>query len=188
MSTNIRDESGPNLKTLPALPRFHHAAYVSSDQERTRHFYEDILGMELTGFWVEHEVIGGIAHEFSLSLYALGDGSALSFFNFADPEIQQQHAAHRQGLFVHLALRVNEDHQEQLRCRLHAAGLEASEFDHGYARSLYVQDPDGQMIEFAVEPELMDSIAVHQRATAHEALRRWQGGDRTVNNTLPRQH
>lgn len=186
MSTNIRGELASNIRNRQVLPRFHHAAYVSSDQERTRHFYEDILGIKLSGFWVEHEVIGGVAHEFSLSLYELGDGSALSFFNFANPELQQQHAAHRQGLFVHLALKVNEDQQEQLRCRLHAAGLEVSGFDHGYARSLYVQDPDGQMIEFAVEPEQMDSINVRQRATAHEALRRWQGGDRTVNNTLPR--
>ena len=188
MSTIILDSAGLSIDSRSRLPRFHHAAYVSSDQERTRHFYEDILGIALSGFWIEHEIIGGVAHEFSLALYELDDGSALSFFNFADPALQRQYAAHRQGLFVHLALKVDRDLQDQLRSRLSEAGIECSAFDHGYAHSLYVEDPDGQTLEFAVEPEQLDSIKVHQRAAAHDALRRWRAGDRTLNNMLTRQN
>ena len=37
-----------------ALPlRLHHNAYVCADPERTRHFYEDILGLPLLATWIE---------------------------------------------------------------------------------------------------------------------------------------
>jgi glyoxylase I family protein len=35
-----------------ALPsRLHHTAYVAKDLEKTRHFYEDILGFPLVATW-----------------------------------------------------------------------------------------------------------------------------------------
>lgn len=170
---------------LPA--RFHHTAYVCADQERTRHFYEDVLGIPLIGFWIECEILGGVVHQFSLALYGLSDGRALSFFNFADAEPQERNAAKKQGLFVHLALQVDRVRQDALRTRLEEAGFKTMAFDHGYARSLYVEDPDGQTLEFCEEPEGMDGVRADQRASAHDALRRWQAGDRTINNVLARQ-
>ena len=39
---------------LPKLPqRLHHNARVVKDHERTRHFYEDIVGMPLLATWSE---------------------------------------------------------------------------------------------------------------------------------------
>ena len=39
---------------LSELPiRLHHNAYVCADQERTRHFYEDIVGLPLVATWIE---------------------------------------------------------------------------------------------------------------------------------------
>lgn len=173
--------------SAPVLPaRLHHAATVSADQERTRAFYEDVLGIPLTGFWIEREVLGGVVHEFSLALYDLQDGSSLSFFNFADRDLQERYTAKKQNLFVHLALDIDREQQEALRTRLEAAGVQAMEFHHGYARSLYVEDPDGQTIEFCAEAEETQIANVHQRGIAHDALRRWQAGDRTVNNDLCR--
>jgi len=187
LNTNILNQDASS-DTLPLRStRLHHTAYVSADQERTRHFYEDVLGIPLTGFWIEREVLGGVVHEFSLALYGLAGGSALSFFNFADCEIQERNAAKRQGLFVHLALHADQSQRDALRKRLEDAGFQPMEFDHGYARSLYIEDPDGQMLEFCDEPEGMDSITATQRTVAHDALRRWQAGDRTVNNDLTRQ-
>jgi glyoxylase I family protein len=188
MTTNLQDES-TSPQAAGAFPaRLHHTAYVSADQERTRHFYEDVLGIPLTGFWIERETLGGVVHEFSLALYGLANGCALSFLNFADPELQERNTAKKQGLFVHLALQANQEEQEALRGRLEAAGYGAMEFDHGYARSLYVEDPDGQMLEFCDEPEGVEAVTERQRASAHDALRRWQAGDRTINNDLDRLH
>ncbi|MET0245661.1 MAG: VOC family protein [Sphingomonas sp.] len=187
MTTDLLEKAASADALAPFATRLHHTAYVSADQERTRHFYEDVLGIPLTGFWIESETLGGVVHEFSLALYALSDGCALSFFNFADCEIQERNAAKRQGLFVHLALQADEKQQAALRDRLEKAGHQAMMFDHGYARSLYVEDPDGQMLEFCDEPEGMDGVTAIQRAGAHDALRRWQAGDRAVNNVLARQ-
>ncbi|MGK6324408.1 VOC family protein [Sphingomonas sp. DT-51] len=166
---------------LPA--RLHHAAYVSADHERTRHFYEEVLGIPLTDFWIERETLGGVEHEFALASYGLADGSSLSFFNFADPTLQAQHAAKRQGLFVHLALKIQPEQQAALHGRLAAAGIPAMEFHHGYAKSLYVEDPDGQMIELCVDPDHHGGDA---KEDAHRGLARWLAGDRTPNNHLAR--
>jgi catechol 2,3-dioxygenase-like lactoylglutathione lyase family enzyme len=168
-------------QVLPA--RLHHAAHVSSDHECTRHFYEDVLGIPLTDFWIEREVLGGVEHEFGLASYGLADGSSLSFFNFADPELQARYAPKPQGLFVHLALKIAPEQQVALRERLTAAGIPAMEFHHGYARSLYVEDPDGQTLELCVDP---DHHGQDARESARDALTRWLTGDRATNNHLAR--
>lgn len=187
MTTALLDTQASSADQMVASARLHHTAYVSADPERTRHFYEDVLGIPLTGFWIERETLGGVEHEFGLALYGLADGSCLSFFNFADPALQQQHAAKKQGLFVHLALEVEQEEQEILQRRFDEAGIPVMEFDHGYVRSLYVEDPDGQTIEICVEPEEMKDTGPERRAAARDALRRWQAGDRTVNNLLSRE-
>ncbi len=186
MTTAILDKNKAAASAATSI-RMHHSAYVSADPERTRIFYEDVLGIPLSGFWIERETLGGVEHEFGLALYGLADGTALSFFHFADPVLQAQHSAKKQGLFVHLALKVDRDAQDVLRQRLADAGIDAMEFDHGYVRSLYVEDPDGQTIEICVEPEAAEGAEEAQRAAAHDALRRWQAGDRTVNNLMIRE-
>ena len=43
-----------NSRILNELPvRLHHNAYVCADQEKTRHFYEDIVGLPLVATWIE---------------------------------------------------------------------------------------------------------------------------------------
>lgn len=186
MTTAILDRNDAAAAAVTSI-RMHHSAYVSADPERTRVFYEDIIGLPLSGFWIENETLGGVVHEFGLALYDLADGTALSFFHFADPALAAKHAAKKQGLFVHLALKVDRDGQEILRQRLAQASIPVMEFDHGYVRSFYVEDPDGQTIEICVEPDEAQAIGDAQRAAAHDALRRWQAGDRTVNNLLSRE-
>src|SRR4051794_32848259 len=83
----------------------HHHAYVCADQERTRHFYEELVGLPLAAFWIEDEEILSERHVFSHAFYELPQGGALAFFNFADPVQQERYAAHPQPLFVHVALK-----------------------------------------------------------------------------------
>ena len=186
MNYPIFEPHGAEPVSVTPAAQIQHAAYVSADPERTRHFYEDVLGIPLSGFWIEREVLGGVEHVFGLASYELVDGSTLQFFNFADPALQQQHAAKKQDLFVHLALKVDRAEQATLRQRLDAAGIAVMAFDHGYAQSLYVEDPDGQTIELCAEPDTIEELKAQQRANAHDALRRWQAGDRTINNLLTR--
>ena len=172
----------------PALPlRLHHNAYVCADQERTRQFYEDILGLPLVATWIEEAEFPefpGRRLSYSHTFYGIGDGGALAFFNFADPEAAATYTANKQPLFVHIALAVSEATQDGIKRRVADAGLPVREVDHGYCKSIYVQDPDGLLVEFTSDPPEAGDIANQQRATAHESLRRWQAGDRQVNNTV----
>lgn len=172
-------------KTLPL--RLHHNAYVSADQERTRAFYEDVLGLPLLATWIEEAEFPefpGKRLSYCHTFFGIGDGGALAFFNFADPEAAAKYKARQQSLFVHIALAVTAEAQDELKRRLEKAKLAVRERDHGYCKSIYVQDPDGLLVEFTSDPPDVDAINQHQRATAHEALRRWNAGDRTVNNDI----
>ncbi len=175
-------------KTIPLPTGLHHAAYVCADQERTRQFYEDVLGFPLIAFWIEHEILYDSPHEFSHAFYGLADGSALAFFNFADAELQQRYTPKSQEIFVHLALKTDRRQQEALRQRLKDAGHELMEFDHGFCYSIYVRDPDGQLIEFAADAPDADALNQRQLRVAHDALKRWQAGERSSNNDARPRH
>jgi len=168
-----------------ALPeRLHHNAYVCADQERTRRFYEDILGMPLVATWIERSEMEGRTVSFCHTFFGLADGGALAFFNFQDPEIQAQFTAKAQPRFVHIALKVSPAAQDAIRGRCEAAGVATRTMDHGYCTSLYVTDPDGLMVEFTRDADNVAAIDAHQRATAHASLARWTAGDATPNNDV----
>jgi len=56
--------------------------------------------------------------------------------------------------------------------------------EHGYCRSLYVEDPNGMIVEFTLDHPKVDEINTKRRDTAHADLKRWLGGDHTSNNTF----
>jgi glyoxylase I family protein len=165
--------------------RMHHHAFVVADQERTRHFYEDILGLPLVATWVEHTVFKGEEMIFSHAFYGLADGSALAFFNFADPQIQSRmHVGPQQNLCYHIALAVDEETQSTIEARCRQAGLEPVLLEHGYCRSLYVTDPDGLQVEFTVDPPDVADIVAMQRRIARKSLDAWVSGDTRPNNDI----
>ena len=171
------------LKELPL--RLHHNAYVCANQERTRHFYEDIIGLPLVATWVEESEFPefpGKKVSFAHTFFGIGDGGALAFFEFADPEVAARYKALQQPFFVHLALAVSAATQDEIQRRFTAEGIPVRERDHGYCKSIYASDPDGLTVEFTADPANVAEIDAWQRATAHDSLKRWMAGDRTVNN------
>ena len=73
--------------------RLHHHAFVTTDQEATRKFYEDIVGLPLVATWTEVEhLMGGAEQEFCHTFYGLGEGGSLAFFEFANSEFSAQFA------------------------------------------------------------------------------------------------
>ncbi len=86
MNVSPAERTAKRLKALPM--RLHHHAYTTDNHEETRQFYEDVLGIPLTAMYVEREFIDGEWVELGLAFYEMGDGSALAFFSFADPEKQ----------------------------------------------------------------------------------------------------
>jgi glyoxylase I family protein len=166
--------------------RLHHTAFVTKDQEATRAFYEDILGFPLLATWSEADELFGALRVYCHTFFGLADGSALAFFQFADPADQELFDPElTPSPFRHIAMKVDADGQAELERRLSAAGWRADQtyvLDHGYCRSLYTQDPNEMLLEFTVDVPAADEIAEERAADAHETLRRWLAGDHTSNN------
>ena len=176
--------------TLPQLPlRLHHHAYVVKDHERNRRFIEDLLGIPLVATWCEKSVNGetGDATEFCHTFFGLADGSALAFFQFADPAVYEKTQAKvpaEIGRYDHIALKVAETTYDALKTRLAAASEPFRETNHGYCKSIYTTSPDGLIVEFTCDPPDVAEIEALRRADAHSELARWLAGDRRVNNEL----
>lgn len=169
----------------PIAQRLHHTAYVTKDQEATRHFYEDVLGFPLIATWSETDELFGAERVYCHTFFGLQDGSALAFFQFANKEDQDLFDPELlPSPFRHIALKVDEDGQADLQRRIDEAGIEGSfVLEHGYCRSLYVEDPNGMLVEFTVDTDGVDDINAARLEDAHETLKRWLAGDHTSNNT-----
>ena len=174
-----------DVSSLPA--RLHHNAYVTRDQEATRAFYEDIIGLPLIATWKESDELFGAVRTYCHTFYGLGDGSALAFFQFADPADQEQFGPRMpHSPFQHIALKVSEEVQNALAQRLEDANWKPDEtyvLEHGYCRSLYTSDPNGLLLEFTLDAPGIEKSDAERRRTAHADLKSWLAGDNVSNNT-----
>ncbi len=171
-----------------SLPiRLHHNAYVTRDQEKTRQFYEEIVGMPLVATWCESDELFGKVRTYCHTFFGMADGGALAFFQFADPEDQEQFGPEMPASpFHHIALAVDAQTQAALEKRIAAAGIQPPDtfvLEHGYCRSVYVRDPNGLILEFTLDHPEADKIARTRRADAHRELERWLAGNHQSNNT-----
>lgn len=184
-STVSTSGSSSSEASLPSSAlRLHHTAIVVADQEATRHFYEDVLGLPLVATWCEVETVRGKERTYCHTFFGLADGSALAFFQFADPEDQAEMMSNVPVSLNHIAVAATAEEQAAIIDRLEAAGVSHRTVDHGYCVSLYVSDPDGSTVEFTVDPPDVASINERRRADAHAELARWLAGDHTPNNDL----
>jgi glyoxylase I family protein len=180
-----------SAQSLPSPPsRLHHHAYVVKDHEANRRFIEDLLGIPLVATWCEksHNSETGQDLEFCHTFFGLADGSALAFFQFADPADQEELRSYRPGSLGHLAVQVDADGQDEIARRLAAAGHPHRITDHGYCRSLYVVDPDHLTVEFTVDSPAAATINELRQRDAASELRRWLAGDHHANNDLRALH
>lgn len=168
--------------------RLHHNAWVVADQERTRAFYEDVLGFKLTAFWIEVAPLMGKLRTISHAFYGMEDQSALAFFCMAEPEDHETYKSPKTELFNHVAVLVDKATQVRLHKNLVAADYPNFSIEHGYCASLYATDPDGLRLEFVVDAADADRIDREQRRDAHGWLKRWNAGERTSNNQLYTHH
>ncbi|HVZ30878.1 MAG TPA: VOC family protein [Polyangiaceae bacterium] len=174
--------------TATQLPsRLHHTAYVTKDLERTRAFYEELIGLPLLATWCEADELFGAVRTYCHVFFGLADGGALAFFQFADQKDGELFGPKMpETPFHHLALKVDAHVQAGIERRLKAAGYEPPRMyvlEHGYCRSLYAEDPNGMIVEFTLDHAKVDEINATRRKTAHADLKRWLAGDHTSNNT-----
>src|SRR6266853_1326481 len=156
MSANLKDQPSTNVNKDQMPQRLHHNARVVKDHERTRQFYQDVIGMPLVATWAE---IG-------------------QFPDFPERIISYCHT------FYGLADAVSAELQAQIKQKLEKAGHKTTFIDHGYCQSLYVSDPDEMTLEFTSDPKNAVEIGEWQAKTARGTLARWVAGDRTPNNNL----
>jgi len=178
-----------NTMTAAQLPsRLHHTAYVTKDLEKTRAFYEDVIGLPLLATWCEADELFGAVRTYCHCFFGLGDGGALAFFQFADKGDGELFGPKMPPTpFHHIALKVDADVQAGIERRLKEAGYEAPRtfvLEHGYCRSLYAEDPNGMIVEFTVDHPKVEQINGQRLGTAHADLKRWLAGDHTSNNTF----
>ena len=166
--------------------RLHHHGWMVNDQEANRRYYEDVIGLPLIATWTEVETINGTERALSHTFYGLADGSALAFFQMADPQDQREFNTEINYTPIrHIAFKVEQETQDTIRKRLAEAGYtEPGTFvtNHGYCVSLYTLDPNGLQLEFTVDHPDVVHINAERLRTAHADLARWLGGDHTSNN------
>jgi len=174
-----------HMAKLPA--RLHHTAYVTRDQEKTRRFYEEVIGLPLMATWCESDELFGKVRTYVHTFYGIGDGGALAFFQFADPKDQEEFGPKMpQTPFHHIALSVDQPTQAAIEARIAKAGIKPPQtyvLEHGYCRSVYVVDPNGLTLEFTLDHPQVETITRERRADAHQELKRWLAGDHHSNNT-----
>jgi len=172
------------MSKLPS--RLHHTAYVTKDLEATRAFYEDLLGIPLVATWCETDFLWGKDRTYCHCFFGIGDGGALAFFQFADPEDQALFGPEMPASpFIHIALNVDKETQQELERRIEKAGLELPQtyvLEHGYCRSVYVVDPNGMTVEFTCDDARATVGEDQRKHDAHAELKRWLAGDHTTNN------
>jgi catechol 2,3-dioxygenase-like lactoylglutathione lyase family enzyme len=176
------------MGTAAKLPsRLHHTAYVTKDIRATCKFYEEIIGLPLLATWCEKDVLFGAERTYCHVFLGLGDGGALAFFQFADPEDQKQFGPQMPFTpFHHIALNVDKETQQNIEKRLATAGYKEPQtfvLEHGYCRSVYVTDPNGMIVEFTLDHPDAEKIKRTRRGSAHADLDRWLAGDHSSNNT-----
>lgn len=166
----------------------HHLALVCRDMARTVDFYTGVLGMPLVK---TVELPGGMGQHF---FFDCGGGDCLAFFWFPGapegvPGISAPAARPDQGdatsaisSMNHVAFSVAPDKIDEYVGRLRAAGVDCTEVaNHDdselgisdtlhsgvFVRSVYFQDPDGILLEFACwNRRLTESDVAHAPASA----------------------
>jgi glyoxylase I family protein len=177
------------MSAVPSkLPsRLHHTAYVTRDLEGTRKFYEEVIGLPLVATWCEVDELFGAERVYCHLFFALGDGGALAFFKFANREDEELFGPKMPPTpFHHIALNVDRETQQGIERRLKEAGYREPRtyvLEHGYCRSVYVEDPNGLILELTLDDPRVRQINETRRANAHADLKRWMAGDHTSNNT-----
>jgi len=141
---------------------FSHIGLSTLDLDRTREFYEGVLGMPAVRCdTIEVKEGGRIRHIF----FDAGEGQLLAFMEPRGVEgiPAEYDAGINRGLgvpdaFYHLAFEVGSvEALEAKRAALIARGVAVSPVvDHGWMKSIYFKDPNGLMLEFACTTRQLD--------------------------------
>ena len=162
--------------------KLHHNAYRCRDSEETRRFYEDFLGLPLSGTLELTETkSGGRATQTLHTFFRLDDGSFLAFFETADLpfDFKAQH-----DFDLHIALEVARPVLSVMLAKGKAEGVETRGIsDHGFIDSIYFRDPNGYVIELSAKRPDHDAQMDPSTNSARETLQRWVAAKNAANHS-----
>ncbi len=150
----------------------HHNAYRCRDSEQKRQFYEDFLGLPLSGSLEIGETKTGRNTAVLHTFYKLDDGSYLAFFEAPDMpfEFKPQH-----DFDLHIALEVEPSVLDKMLAKGKSLGLETRGVsDHHFVRSIYFRDPNGYVIELTAKTPEHSSLMDPATNEARAILDRWE--------------
>jgi catechol 2,3-dioxygenase-like lactoylglutathione lyase family enzyme len=149
----------------------HHNAYRCRDSEETRAFYEDFLGLPLSGALVIDVTKSGRPTKVLHTFFRMDDGSFLAFFEAPGTpfEFKPQH-----DFDLHIALEVTQDALQAMLAKGKAAGIETRGIsDHRFIDSIYFRDPNGYVIELTAKRGDHDAAMDPEHNSAREIVRGW---------------
>ena len=117
-----------------------HVVIKVRNQQRAEAFYNGLLGIPIAARYPE----------LSATFFTLGNHHDFAVVAIGD---DAESPSERSVGLVHVAFKIG-DNIEQLRearDKLEAAGFEVVARDHAVSKSVYVDDPDGNTIEFYVD-------------------------------------
>jgi len=117
-----------------------HVVIKVRDQQRAEAFYNGLLGIPIAARYAE----------LSATFFTLGNHHDFAVVAIGD---DAQSPPEKAVGLVHVAFKIG-DSVEQLRearDKLEAAGHKVVAYDHRVSKSIYVDDPDGNTIEFYVD-------------------------------------
>ena len=133
---------------------FSHIGLATLDLDKTREFYEDVLGFRaVVANTIKVKEGGRIRHMF----FDIGRDQLIAFMEPRDvPEVPAEFdAGINRGLgvpaaFYHFAFEAgSEAGLEEKRDLLRANGVEVTDIvDHGWSKSIYFKDPNGLSLEY----------------------------------------
>lgn len=132
----------PERPYKPLTQGINHTAVFALDLEETARFYTEILGMHVMGVAANRDEPGSTHITIDI-----GNGSALSFFDFPHVDRLTKVAPEGGGNAMHVAMPISRKNLAIVKDRLDAAGAEYEEA----GGSLYVPDPNGLTIELLPE-------------------------------------
>lgn len=170
-SVGSNTNGGPSDKKTISIAGLHHAAYRCQDSEKTRAFYEDFLGLPLSGALVIKETKTGRKTEVLHTFFQMNDGSHIAFFEAPDTpfEFKTQH-----DFDLHIALEVDPAYMHQMLAKGQALGIETRGIsDHGFIDSVYFRDPNGYVVELCAKKAGHDEQLARGNPDARATLARW---------------
>lgn len=155
----------------------HHLVFVSNDLKASHDFYTNVMKMRLTA--AIH--VPPLPEEDAMHLfYDMGGGNQLAFFWFREAPAalpEQAHpasAAHvsAHGSMHHVAFEVDaEDDVLAWREHLKAQNVKVTPMiDHGFCKSIYLQDPDGVQLEISHWVRVLDQRDISDAVLAQAGI------------------